>query len=314
MIRLIRNSGMFGPACFIVAALWICLALPDAAQAQSAIKVLVNDQPITTYDVQNRARFLQLTTRGRAGEKQAIEELIDERLKLQEARRRNVTIPDSAIEEAFAGMASRAQITPSQLQQALIQEGVNPDTLKSRIRAELAWAEVVRARFRATVRITEQDVANALAGRQDAQQASALQEYDVQPIIFVVPEKASEALVAQRKREADAFRSRFASCDRTLEQAKGLRDVVVRPTVRREESQIDDATRKILAKTAVGSTTPVEKIEEGFQVLAVCAKRALEGRTTESEEVRSELLNERGQLMARRYMRDLRSDAVIEYR
>jgi peptidyl-prolyl cis-trans isomerase SurA len=173
---------------------------------------------------------------------------------------------------------------------------------------------VVRARFRTTVRITEQDVANALAGRQDAQQAPALQEYDVQPIIFVVPEKASDALVAQRKREADAFRSRFASCDRTLEQAKGLRDVVVRPTVRRDESQIDDATRDVLAKTAVGSTTPVEKIEEGFQVLAVCAKRALEGRTTESEEVRSELLNERGQLMARRYMRDLRSDAVIEYR
>lgn len=297
-----------------MAALWICLALPDAAEAQSAIKVLVNDQPITTYDVSNRARFLQLTTRGRAGEKQAVEELIDERLKLQEARRRNVTIPDSAVEEAFAGMASRAQLTPAQLQQALTQEGVNPDTLRSRIRAELAWAEVVRARFRTTVRITEQDVANALAGRQDAQQASALQEYDVQPIIFVVPEKASDALVAQRKREADAFRSRFASCDRTLEQAKGLRDVVVRPTVRRDESQIDDTTRDVLAKTAVGSTTPVEKIEEGFQVLAVCAKRALEGRTTESEEVRTELLNERGQLMARRYMRDLRSDAVIEYR
>ena len=290
------------------------LALAGPAEAQSAVKVLVNDQPITTYDVSNRARFLQLTTRGQAGEKQAMEELIDERLKEQEARRRNVSIPVSAIEEAFAGIASRAQLAPAQLEQALAQEGVNPETLKSRISAELAWAEVLRARFRATVRITDQDVANALAGNPEAQQAPALQQYDVQPIIFVVPENASQALLAQRKREAEAFRSRFASCDQALQQAKGLRDVVVRATVRRDESQLDSTARDVLAKTAVGSTTPVEQVQEGFQVLAVCGKRALEGQTTGTEEVRTELLNERGQLMARRYLRDLRSDAVIEYR
>lgn len=310
---LVRSPAQAARLC--IAAAWLGLAWAGPAEAQSAIKVLVNDQPITTYDVRNRARFLQLTTQGRAGEKQAIDELIDERLKEQEARRRNVSIPVSAIEEAFAGMASRAKLAPAQLEQALLQEGVNPETLKSRIRAELAWAEVVRARFRATVRVTEQDVANALAGRQEApQRSSSLQQYDVQPIIFVVPDDASRALIAQRKREADAFRSRFASCDQTLEQAKGLRDVVVRPTIRREESQIDAGTRDILAKTAVGGTTPAEQVEEGFQVLAVCGKRALEGQTTGSEAVRTELLNERGQLMARRYLRDLRSDAVIEYR
>lgn len=314
MIRMFQNAAIPKAACLIAAALWIGGLVPSPAQAQSAIKVLVNDQPITTYDIRNRARFLQLTTRGQAGEKQATDELIDERLKLQEANRRNVSISEAAIEEAFAGMATRAQLSPSQLEQALQQEGVNPDTLKSRIRAELAWAEVVRARFRATVRITDQDVAQALAGRADAEQGSAVQQYDVQPIIFVVPDSASQALLAQRKREADAFRSRFASCDRTLEQAKGLRDVVVKPTVRRDETQIDDATADTLAKTPVGGTTPVEQVEEGFQVLGLCAKRALEGQTKGGQEVRSELLNERGQLMARRYIRDLRSDAIIEYR
>jgi peptidyl-prolyl cis-trans isomerase SurA len=307
-------AGLRQAAYLCIAAGWLGLALSSPAAAQSAIKALVNDQPITTYDVRNRARFLQLTTQGRAGEKQALEELIDERLKEQEARRLNVGISVSAIEEAFAGIASRANLTPAQLEQALQQEGVNPETLKSRIRAELAWAEVVRARFRATVQITDQDVADALAGRPEAQQAPALQEYDVQPIIFVVPEKASQAYQAQRKREADAFRSRFASCDQSLEQAKGLRDVVVRPTVRREESQLDRATAETLAKTPVGGTTPVEQIEQGFQLLAVCAKRGLEGQTRGSQEARTELLNERGQLTARRYIRDLRSDAVIEYR
>lgn len=308
LATLARIAGM------AVAALWLGLAPHSPAAAQSAIKVLVNDRPITTYDVRNRARFLQLTTGGQAGERQAIEELIDEELKVQEARRLNVRVSGEDIDEAFASMARRAQLTPQQLDQALRQEGVNPDTLRARIRAELAWAEVVRARFRATVSITERDIAEAMAGRQEAQQAPALQQYDLQPIIFVVPESASDAYRAQRRREADAFRSRFADCDRTLEQARGLKDVVVRPTVRRDESQLDRQMAETLASLSVGGTTQVQQIPEGFQLVGVCAKRALEGQTRASEELRTELLNERGQLMARRYIRDLRTDAIIEYR
>ncbi len=308
-----RYAG-FRIVALAAAALWLGLAPHAPAAAQSAIKVLVNDRPITTYDVRNRARFLQLTSGGQAGEKQAIEELIDEQLKLQEARRLNVGVSEQDIEQAFGTMAQRAQLSPNELEQALRQEGVNPDTLRNRILAELAWAEVVRARFRATVSVTDQDLAEAMAERGGASEAPALQQYDLQPIIFVVPEGSSDAYRAQRRREADAFRSRFSECERTLEQAKGLKDVVVRPTIRRDESQLDGATAETLAALDAGGTTPVEQVEEGYQLVGVCAKRALEGQTKASQELRSELMNERGQLMARRYLRDLRTDAIIEYR
>ncbi|HEX2257143.1 MAG TPA: SurA N-terminal domain-containing protein [Afifellaceae bacterium] len=309
-----KLTGIVRIAGMAAVALWLGLAPVGPAAAQSAIKVLVNDHPITTYDVSNRARFLQLTSSGRAGEKQAMEELIDERLKIEEAQRLNIRVSDADVDSALAEIARRAQLAPAELDQALRREGVNPDTLKNRIRAELAWAEVVRARFRATVKVTDQDIAEAMAGREGVQEAPALQQYDVQPIIFVVPERASDAYRAQRRREADAFRSRFVGCEGALEQAKGLKDVVVRPTVRREESQIDRATAETLAGTEVGGTTPVQQVDEGYQLLGLCAKRALEGQTKASEELRMELLNERGQLMARRYIRDLRSDAIIEYR
>lgn len=314
MRTMIQLTGMVRIAGLAAVALWLVLSSGGPAVAQSAIKVLVNDHPITTFDVSNRARFLRLTSSGRAGEKQAIEELIDERLKLQEARRLNITVSDEEVDEAIARIAQRMQISGRELEQALRQEGVNPETLRTRIRAELVWAEVVRARFRATVRVTDLDVAEAMAGRDGVSDAPALQQYDLQQIIFVVPERASDAYRAQRRREADAFRSRFANCDRTLEQARGLKDVVVRPTVRRDETQFDKGFAEILAATAVGGITPAEQVDEGYQVVGVCAKRELGGQTRVTEELRSELLNERGQLMARRYLRDLRSDAIIEYR
>ena len=49
-------------------------------------------------------------------------------------------------------------------------------------------------------------------------------------------------------------------------------------------------------------------------MLGICAKTQIAGRSQATEEVREELGSERGQLLARRYLRDLRSDAVIEYR
>jgi peptidyl-prolyl cis-trans isomerase SurA len=308
-------GGFVRPAVRLLSALLLAGGLASEAAAQSAVKVLVNDEPITTYDVKSRTQFLKLTSQGRAGENEAVEELIDERLKLQEAERRNVTISEQQIEEAFAEIATRAKMSPAQLEQALGQAGVNPETLKDRIRAEIAWSEIVRGRFRATVKITDRDVAEAL-GRSpgDADAGTTLSEFKLQQIIFVMPAKAGQGYEGQRRQQAAAFRNRFAGCERAVEQARGLRDVVVRPMVRREEGELrGDIGEEILA-TPVGKTTAPERIEEGFQLIAVCDRTALPGQTKASDEARDALTAERGQLMARRYLRDLKSEAVIEYR
>jgi peptidyl-prolyl cis-trans isomerase SurA len=72
--------------------------------------------------------------------------------------------------------------------------------------------------------------------------------------------------------------------------------------------------KEALAALEVGGVTEPEKVEEGIQILAVCAKTAIEGQTEAAVEAREEISSERGQLLARRYLRDLRADAVVEYR
>jgi len=286
------------------------------AVADSAIKVLVDDTPpITTYDIRNRAGLLRLTTRGRAGRSQAIEDLIDERLKMQEAARQRITITDAEVDRAFGQIASRAKLTPARLSQALRRSGVNPQTLKDRLRAEIAWSRIVRARFQATVKITERDVAEALAGKETTADAdTGISQFDLQPIIFVIPAKASKGYIAQRRREAEAFRSRFAGCDQALDQAKKLKGVVVKPKTRRTSENLRGATGESIAQTEVGKATRPEKVPQGYQLLGVCAKRDLAGQSMAAEEVRDKLSNERGSRMARGFLRDLRANAVIEYR
>lgn len=300
-------------AVFLAVLLAAGIAMPAAAQ--TAIKVLVNNEPITSYDISNRGRLLKLTTGGKAGEKQAVDELIDELLKLQEAERRGMLATDSEVETAFASIAARTKMAPGQLEQALRQAGVDPATLKQRIAAEIAWSEIVRARFRATVSVSEKDVAAALAKKGDgAAETETLSQYELQQIIFVVPAKAGKGAEAQMLKQANGFRSRFTGCDGSLALARSLKGVVVKPNVRREESQLSGDLGKEIAATAVGKTTRPQRIEEGYQVIGVCAKMEIKGQSKGSDEVRAELSNERGELLARRYLSDLRADAVIEYR
>ncbi len=287
---------------------------PSPAWSQSSIRVLVNDQPITSYDVQQRTRMVRTFTRGQQGEKAAIEQLIDERLMVQEAERRRVQISDDEVEAEFAIRARAAKLSPAQFSQAMRQAGFDPQTFKDFIRANLGWSRIVRSRFRATVNITDRDVAAALTGREAEEADRKATEYLVQQIVFVVPEGAGSGTQAQKRREAAAFRSEFQGCDQTLQLVAGRPGVVVKQPVRREEGQLTPDLRAKLAALDVGGITEPNQIKEGYELLGVCAKNEIAGQTEAAVEARQELSSERGALLARRYLRDLRSDAVIEYR
>lgn len=289
----------------------LCLAAGPAV-ASNAIQVLVNDEPITTYDVQQRTRMIRVFSGGRQGEKDAIEQLIDEKLMLQEAKRRHVTVTDAEVDAEFATRARSAKLNAAQFAQAMRQAGFDPQTFKDFVRANLAWGQIVRSRFRATVDITDQEVARALTGRETSPESDqTATEYLLQQIIFVVPAGSGNA---QQRRQAEAFRRDFQGCEQSLQQASGVPGVVVKPPRRREESQLAPDIKAELAALNVGDVTKPESVEEGIQIVAVCAKNEIAGQTETEVEVRQEITSERGQLLARRYLRDLRSDAVIEYR
>jgi peptidyl-prolyl cis-trans isomerase SurA len=72
--------------------------------------------------------------------------------------------------------------------------------------------------------------------------------------------------------------------------------------------------KAVLDALDVGGITEPATTSNGIEVIGICARRAITGRSEAEAEVREEISSERGQLLARRYLRDLRSDAVIEYR
>ena len=117
-------------------------------QKGTNIRAVVNGQPITNYDVQRRAAFLRLRRVGGDRNARALEELIDQTIKLQAARRANSLASNKEVDDSFARFASSNKMTPSQLNKILSQAGVTSDHFKQFIRGQMSWQRAVSQRFR----------------------------------------------------------------------------------------------------------------------------------------------------------------------
>src|SRR5438128_1063514 len=92
--------------------LFLCLILVLAgilpAKAQG-IAVIVNGQVVSEYDVAQRQRLLGLSNQGHMPARNvAVEELIDERIKLQEAAKLKFDVKDDQVDRAFSTIAQRS--------------------------------------------------------------------------------------------------------------------------------------------------------------------------------------------------------------
>ena len=85
------------------------------------------------------------------------------------------------------------RITPEQLTKSLESQGIRPDTLKSRLKAEMVWTSLVRGRFKESLQVGEKDVATAAQQGGEPNQADAF-EYQLRPIVLIVPRGSASAI------------------------------------------------------------------------------------------------------------------------
>jgi peptidyl-prolyl cis-trans isomerase SurA len=317
MITTMRNLVMHAAAvrrlaiAAAAAALAAMCGSPGPAAAQQ-VAVMVNGSPITTYDIEQRTKFNTLANHKAPPRQQVIEELIDEKLKIQVGGRYKLEVTDKDVENAYSNMAQRMHLSPQQLTQALSQAGVDSETLKSRIRADISWQQIVRGKFQSSLQVREKDVFAKLASSNKSDKNEAGYEYTLRPILFIIPPGASSTLLDGRKREAEQLRVRFENCNDGLAFARALRDVAVRDQIIKSSADLAPELRKILDELTVGKLSNPEVTSQGIQMFALCARKENRLDAAATKEVRDEMFAEQFQAKSKRYLEILRKSAMIE--
>ncbi|MDX2264649.1 MAG: SurA N-terminal domain-containing protein [Hyphomicrobiales bacterium] len=339
----------------------------ESARADLAVVTVVNGDPISSYEVDQRQRFLAMTSgfgdemkkrfqaaikspetnqrfrefmqarrpqtkeeqkalqdefiaglqktirdsviRSRAGanRNQALKELVDEKLMIQDAKKNGIVVSDDDVMQQFVRKTddgktvSNAEELFAQLRTA----GVDPKTFKEKRRAQIAWQLLIRRLYASRVQ-----TALSPADEQTTGDAPANALYELRLVKLAAPANADQKQLARLWSTADNFRQRFTSCDTLDAQAKLINASVVKLS-KKPINSFTGETRTLLLKSAAGQMTPPLINAGGVETYAVCAKTA--AATAEAaKEPKADKRQQELQRQAQAHLNSLKRTASIE--
>lgn len=151
---------------FIMATL--CLSTVSFANSASKILLVVNKDPVTEHDLDQRVKLMVFSSGGqlKIGETQKAEilrSLVQEKLQIQAAKQRKIEINAKEVDDVLKDMAKDNNMSYDQLIFMLKSNGIDKDTMVSRIRAQIAWARYIRQQYAPVVYVSEAEAEKQLA-------------------------------------------------------------------------------------------------------------------------------------------------------
>jgi peptidyl-prolyl cis-trans isomerase SurA len=258
---------------------------PAAIRSADFIVAVVNSEPITNQEVQTLGLRLQREAQAQGrpvdapeAKKLALEQLINDKAQLQQARDAGIVIDEDAVDQAEAGVASNNQLTREALRQRLQQDGVVLSTFREQLRNQLLMTRVREREVEGRIRVSDIEVEQFLQGQLKAQAARAQVDLNLGMILIAVPENSTEVQiklleaqaldVARRARSGDNFADLAKTFSQTTDRGANGGAFGLRPVDR-----YPDLFVQAVAALPVGGVSEVLRSGAGFHVLKVLERQ-----------------------------------------
>ena len=373
-------SKLLISAIYVVAvAAGLIITAPDALARKTKIAVLVNDEPITTYEIsqqlrlmsgkkaqqyfQSRAKsrwkslvksegfqekyrtfmrsknpqseaeakrlqgiFVKQQQQAMAASlrreaishasgslrKKAVDELVNRRLQLQEARRLNVLVSDDEVDKVIESLAQQNKLTKAQFLANLKKQGADTNMFKDRFRAMLSWRNVIRRLFSHQVSVSQGDVDRHIAASGGT--TGSTTQVDVQRVTLIVPNRNDQASAVKRQIEGEQLRQRFSGCKDTGKLTKDVGAARFDNLGLRNASSVPEPTRTLLLSASDGEMLPPQLTSNGVELWILCGRKSVDAKVGNRAKSQESLRRKEFEVLAKRHLMDLRQRANIEHR
>ncbi|MGP0105004.1 hypothetical protein [Rhodoblastus sp.] len=280
------------------------LAPATGARAQ-AIVASINGDPITTYDLAQRAKLLRAI--GQPSSPSAtMDSMIESRVKATEVNKFNIKITSAQLQPAIHYYAEEAHMTDAQFQQRIAAAHVDPKHLENFFSIHEAFDIYARARNRA-VEVRREDVDAELARDKSF---SKERTYTLRQVILIVPSSAGVAGLQAGVKKLQALSARFTNCDEGAKIVAASGEFVIRDPITRTSTQLGDQLSALLDKTPLGHLTQPSRDSNGLAAIAVCERKGADA-TAQRSEAEDRVLQRIITKQAQELYAELRTHAVI---
>ena len=180
---------------------------PDVRKATA----LVNGDVITGTDLEQRLNLVIAANSGKVGEDererlklQVLRNLIDERLQIQEAKAKEITVESKDVDDTFSRVAKNFKHSSGDFDAYLRERGASATTLRQQIRAELAWNRLLRRKVEPFVNVGDDEVQLVIA---QLEKAKGQEEYRLGEIFLSAAASQDGAQIATAENIVKQVRS-----------------------------------------------------------------------------------------------------------
>jgi peptidyl-prolyl cis-trans isomerase SurA len=299
------------------------IATPFQASAANSfgIAATVNKDAISNNDVLDRMRLIFASTGVRDISEnrtktypQALNSLIEEQLQIQEAIRQNLSVSDEEAAAGFEGMAKQNSMTAEQFDIVIKQQGIPKSTLLRKIKAQIAWRNIIGKILRPKIDVTENDVTARLDRMKDNIGKTEYQAAEIYlPVTKTSKEPETRDLAKKLVSEIKGGRVLFSVVAAQFSKSSSAKQGGLLGWV--QEGDLPKELDTVLKSLSIKQVSPPIRSLSGFYVLTLLNKRTISKETLPTEE---DILNsiglERLDRLQQRYLSDIRSSAFIDRR
>ncbi len=304
---------------------------PALAVSQSIIAV-ANDQPITERDLEQYIVLLQILEETPAGgltKQQALRDMIDDQVKITEAKRLGMLPGEAEIDDRIERAAKGMKLTPKELLAKLKSRGISETTFRQYLAAQMGFNRIISGKYREDVKASAADVDAKMAeikSNVNAQMAKIMNDPRMKPITvytlmeIALPVDGQDMMLMQaRAIEAQQIAQRFKGCDSAKAAAQGVFDVKIGKPFEADGAKLPKQMREILDKVGPGHAVGPMRGKTGMQLIAFCGTRKLtppkpDFTMPSREQIERLVINDKFDKLEQNYLSTIRDKVYVEYR
>lgn len=319
-----------------LAAAWLCV--PALAEGQGIVAV-VNDQAVTTRDIDQRIKLLKSFGSDNVTRKEALQSLVDDQVKLSEAKKLNIVVADKMIDQRLSQMAASNKVDKDALLARFAKQGISAPALRRYVSAQIAFSGWMQAKQK---KAPEPDQAaidsefNEFMGKyndfmrrynkaKNDPRMKGVTVYQIQEIKFPIESMGGgtvdPGLLQSRAIEAAQFMRRYKGCKSARSAAEGIFNVKIGRTMEADGGKLPKPLRAALDKAGPGRAMGPSRVQGGIQVIGFCGKRAIAApklppppeppsREAVERKVRSDSMDK----FEETFLAELRQNAIVDYK
>ena len=250
------------------------------AQRIQRIAATVNEDIVSVFDLRARMQVVIASSGLRPTpqlqkrlSQQVLRSLIDERLQLQEAKRRNIKVSQRDIRRAKATIEKQNKIPPGSFDDFIKKIGVPRDALMTQIRAQITWQKLMARIILPRVTVGEDEIDETL---KRLKERKGQVEYRVSEILLAVDQPEQEGDVrrtAQRLLEELRKGAKFAAIARQFSQTASAS--VGGDLGWIQEVAMNTELRQIISRMKEGEISGPIRTLAGMQIFRLTKKRRI---------------------------------------